>query len=63
MNQMDTNSNSNNKNNNYVRDDSQASEDSSTVDCRICNEQFDDMAKMQIHVMVKHMNEGDIPED
>ena len=57
------------KNNNYVYDGSQSTTPDSNNNnnnpphCRICGIKFDDMAKMQRHVMTEHMDKGDIPED
>jgi len=56
--------NNSNKNNNYVYNGSQPTSDSNKPPhCRICGIKFDDMAKMQRHVMIEHMDKGDIPED
>ena len=56
-----------NKNNNYVYDESQwtTSYDSNNDSpyCRICGVKFDDMAKMQRHVMIEHMDKVEFPED
>jgi stress-induced morphogen len=55
-----------NKNNNYVYDESQTTTSDSnnnTPHCRVCGTKFDDMAKMQRHVMIEHMDKGDILED
>lgn len=59
MSNMESNSNSKG----YTQSDSQPSNDSETVHCRICNQEFNDMAEMQIHVMTQHMDKGEIPED
>lgn len=48
-------------NNNYTRNGSQLESDTDNPKCSICGQQFDDMAKMQRHMMIQHMNEGDIP--
>ena len=57
-----------NKNNNYVYDESQSitttyDSNNDSPYCRICGVKFDDMAKMQIHVMIEHMDKGEFPED
>jgi hypothetical protein len=56
-----------NKNNNYVYDGSQSttsdSNNNTSPHCRMCGIKFDDMAKMQRHVMIEHMDKGEIPED
>ena len=53
-----------NKNNNYVYDGSQtATSDSNAPYCRMCGMKFDDMAKMQRHVMTEHMDKADISRD
>ncbi len=49
-------------NNNYIHDGSQPDSGSDKTKCSICEQQFDDMAKMQRHMMIQHMNEGEIPE-
>lgn len=54
-------SNSNGKG--YTQSDSQSSNDSGNVHCRLCNQEFNDMAEMQRHVMTQHMDKGEIPED
>ena len=36
---------------------------SDKIHCSICKQQFDDMAKMQRHAMVEHMNKGEMFED
>jgi hypothetical protein len=59
MSNMESNSNSKG----YTQSDSQSSNDSSIVHCRLCNEEFNDMAEMQRHVMTQHMDKGEIPED
>jgi hypothetical protein len=53
----------NNYSKGYTQSDSQTSNDSGKVHCRICNEEFSDMAEMQRHVMTQHMDKGEIPED
>jgi hypothetical protein len=47
----------------YTQSDSESSNDSGTVHCRICNQEFNDMAEMQRHVMTEHMDKGEVPED
>ncbi|MGN6614691.1 MAG: C2H2-type zinc finger protein [Candidatus Nitrosocosmicus sp.] len=54
---------SNGNNKGYTQSDSQPNNDSGTVYCRICNQEFNDMAEMQRHVMTEHMDKGEIPED
>lgn len=49
---------SNNKH--YINNDSQPESGSDKIDCSICKQQFDDMAKMQRHAMVEHMNKGEL---
>jgi stress-induced morphogen len=52
----------NSENNNYIHNGSQSESNSDKPNCTICGQQFDDMAKMQRHMMVQHMNENDFPE-
>ena len=33
----------------------------SAVRCRICGQQFDDMAEMQRHMLTEHIQRGDLP--
>lgn len=47
--------------NNYIRTESDSNLDN--TNCSLCGQQFDDMAKMQRHMIVQHMNEGDIPQE
>jgi hypothetical protein len=49
-------------NNNYIHNGFQPDSDSDEPNCTICGQQFDDMAKMQRHMRIQHMNEGDFPE-
>ena len=58
-----SNTESNGNSKGYTQSDSQSSNDSGTVPCRLCNEEFNDMAEMQRHVMTEHMDKGEIPED
>jgi stress-induced morphogen len=52
---------SNNKN--YIDNGSaNPSSGSDKIHCSICKQQFDDMAKMQRHAMVEHMNKGEMSE-
>ena len=58
------------KNNNYVYHGSQTtpfdsnnSNNNNTTHCRMCGIKFDNMAKMQRHAMIEHMDKGDILED
>jgi stress-induced morphogen len=44
-------------NNNYIHNGFQPDSDSDEPNCTICGQQFDDMAKMQRHMMIQHMNE------
>ena len=56
----------NKKNNNYIYDETQPTASDSNNNppyCRICGMKFDDMAKMQRHTLIEHMDKGDIPED
>jgi len=47
----------------YTQSDSQSGNDSDPVPCRVCNQEFNDMAEMQRHVMTEHMDKGEIPDD
>ena len=63
---MGSTNNLNKKNNNYIYDETQpttSDSDDNQPHCRICGIKFDDMAKMQRHVLIEHMDKGDIPED
>jgi hypothetical protein len=33
------------------------------VQCRICGQQFDDMAEMQRHTLTEHIQRGDLPNE
>ncbi len=54
---MNSDSNTNNDSAN-ITDESNSNSDE--LHCRVCGQQFDDMAKMQRHTM-EHMDKGDIP--
>jgi len=63
---MESTNNLNKKNNNYIYDETQPTASDSNNNppyCRICGMKFDDMAKMQRHTLIEHMDKGDIPED
>jgi len=63
---MESTTNLNKKNNNYIYDETQPTTSDSNNNpphCSICGMMFDDMAKMQRHVLIEHMDKGDIPED
>ena len=63
---MESTNNLNKNNNNYIYDETQTTtsdSDDNQPHCRICGIKFDDMAKMQRHVLIEHMDKGDIPED
>ena len=63
---MESTNNLNKKNNNYIYDETQPTtfdSNNNPPHCRICGMKFDDMAKMQRHVLIEHMDKGDIPED
>jgi hypothetical protein len=54
------------KNNKYFYNGSQtitSDLNNNTTHCRICGMKFDDMAMMQRHVLIEHMDKGDILED
>jgi hypothetical protein len=45
---------------------SSASERKDTQDpleCRVCGQQFDDMAEMQRHTLTEHIQKGDLPSE
>ena len=47
--------------NNYIRTESDS--DSGKTNCSLCGQQFDDMAKMQRHMIIQRKNEGNIPQE
>ena len=63
---MESTNNLNKNNNNYIYDETQTTtsdSDDNPPHCRICGIKFDDMAKMQRHVLTGHMDKGYIRED
>ncbi len=42
---------------------SEATDTQGSVVCRICGKQFDDMAKMQRHMLTEHIQKGDLPNE
>jgi stress-induced morphogen len=47
-------------NKHYINNGSYPNSSSDKIHCSICKQQFDDMAKMQRHAMIEHMNKGEI---
>ena len=35
----------------------------SLLKCRVCRQQFDDMAEMQRHTLTEHIQKGDLPNE
>jgi hypothetical protein len=35
----------------------------SLLKCRVCGQQFDDMAEMQRHTLTEHIQKGDLPNE
>ena len=33
------------------------------LECRVCGQQFDDMAEMQRHTLTEHIQKGDLPSE
>jgi stress-induced morphogen len=44
----------------YINNGSYPNSSPDKIHCSICKQQFDDMAKMQRHAMVEHMNKGEM---